>query len=38
MNERNKQLGKIVLNAAISVGALFLTIFVISKAWKKGQK
>ena len=37
MQERDKKVVKIVTNAAISVAALFLTIFVISKAWKKGQ-
>ena len=38
MTEREKDLVKIVTNAAISVAALFVTIFIISKAWKSGQK
>jgi hypothetical protein len=38
LQERDKQLLKIATNAAISVGALFITIYIISRAWKSGQK
>lgn len=30
--------GKKILGVAISVGILFATVWVVSKAWKSGQK
>lgn len=31
-------MGKKLIGAAISIGLLFGTIFLVSKAWKKGQQ